>query len=90
MHALILVLAALAPQAGPEPTKTADLVEMLKGKDPAVKRAAAEEAAKSQAAEPLPPLAKLLGDEDLEVRRSAILALRLRQTDAELQALEGS
>jgi hypothetical protein len=80
MQALIaaLALAALAQQAGPEPTKTADLVEMLKGKDPAVKRAAAEEAAGSQAAELLVPLSRLLGDEDLEVRRAAVLALAAR------------
>ncbi len=81
MHALIAVL-ALACQSAPEPAKPADLVEMMKGKDPAVKRAAAEEAARNQAPELLPPLARLLGDDDLEVRRAAAAALAARTDDA--------
>jgi len=83
MHALIaaLGLAVLAQQAAPEPTKTADLVELLKGKDPAVRKAALEEAAKSQAPEILAPVERLLADEDLEVRRAAAAVLAGRTDD---------
>jgi hypothetical protein len=63
-------------------TKTADLLEMLKSKDAAIREAAAKEAARDADPAVTVPLARLLVDPVAEVRLAAIGSLGARADDA--------